>query len=150
MEYVMVPVPEDHVVDVMQYIARLVTRAAVVPWNKESVSDHFDEIEEVGRALLSFVARSTVAGKDVTEEDAASELEMSTREIREIAREINVGAQRKGFEPMFALREASIVLPNKRTVQRQVFSMADAVARMIRAHERATSPVAPSTAMGSE
>ena len=63
MEYVMVPVPEDLVVDVMQYIARLVTRAAVVPWDKESVGDHFDEIEEAGRALLSYVARSHRRGQ---------------------------------------------------------------------------------------
>jgi hypothetical protein len=142
MEFVMVPVPEDHVIDVMQYIARLVTRASVASWDKESVGSHFDEVEEAGRALLSYVARSVVAGRDVTVDDAASELELSNREIREINREINMEGQRKGFEPMVVLREASVVLPNKRTVQRQVFVMSDAVARMIRAHERASNPLA--------
>ena len=73
----------------------------------------------------------------MTIDDAASELELSHRDIREITREINMAAERKGFEPMVVLREASVVLPNKRTVQRQVFRMSDAVARMIRAHERA-------------
>jgi len=142
MEYVMVPVPEDHVVDVMQYIARLVSRASVMPWTKESLGDYFDEIEEVGRALLSFVARNVVAGKEVSDEDAAEALELSLREIREIMRETNDGAYRNKFEPLMSPRDAAVVLPNKRTVQRRMISMTDSVARMIRAHERASNPLA--------
>ena len=37
-----------------------------------------------------------------------------------------------------ALREASVVLRNGRTVQQRLFTMTDAVARSIRAHERAS------------
>jgi hypothetical protein len=138
MEYVMVPVPEDHVVDVMQYIARLVARASVVAWNKESIEEFFDEVDELGRSLLSAVSRTTVAGKEFGEEDAAKTLELSTREIRAITRELNQEATRRQFEPVLTTKEASVVLRNGRTVQRQLFVMAEPVARMIRAYERAS------------
>jgi len=150
MEYVMVPVPEDHVVDVMNYIARLVSRASVAPWTKESIADYFEELEEPSRALLSFVARNTVAGKEVSDEDAAESLELSFREVREIMRETNEGAYRNKFEPLLSPRDAAVVLPNKRTVNRRLLGMTDSVARMIRAHERASNPLSANPTAGAE
>ena len=44
MEYVMVPVPDEFVVDVMQYVARLVSQAARVPWTKEAIEEFFDSL----------------------------------------------------------------------------------------------------------
>jgi hypothetical protein len=137
MEYVMVPVPDEFVVDVMQYVARLVARASVVPWTKEAVEEFFDELEETNKALLSLVARYTVAGKDVGYDEAMETLELSPREIRAITGEINLAAQRNKYEPMVAIRETTVVLRNGREVQRLLFTMSDSVARMIRAHERA-------------
>jgi hypothetical protein len=137
MEYVMVPVPDEFVVDVMQYVARLVARASVVPWTKEAVEEFFDELEETNKALLSLVARYTVAGKDVGYDEAMETLELSPREIRAITGEINLAAQRNKYEPMVAIRETTVVLRNGRQVQRLLFTMSDSVARMIRAHERA-------------
>jgi hypothetical protein len=136
MEYVMVPVPDEYVVDVMQYVARLVARASVVPWTKAAVGDFFDEIDEAGKSLLAFVARLTLAGKEPAEDDAAEALELSVREIRGIAREINEGAQRGKFEPLLGTRDATVQLRNGRTVQRRVFAMNEQVARMVWAHER--------------
>lgn len=138
MDYVMVPVPEEHVVDVMIHISRLVARASVVPWTDEAAAELFDEVDETCRALLSLVARATTADKDLSDEDAADKLELNVREVREIARDINEVAQRDKREPVVALRDTSVVLRNGRTVQKRMFAMTDAVARAIRAHERAT------------
>jgi hypothetical protein len=137
MEYVMVPVPNEFVVDVMQYVSRLVSQASLVPWDKEALGDFFDSIEETGKALLSLVARYTVADKDIGYDQASEQLELSDREIREIAREINMGAQRQHFEPLLVTRETAVQLRSGRTTQRWLFIMAEPVARMIRAHERA-------------
>lgn len=134
----MVPVPEEHVVDVMQHVARLVARASVIPWDDEGVQELFDEVDEASRSVLSLVARSAASGKDVSEEDAAKAIELNVREVRSIVRDINEVAQRDKREPVLALREASVLLRNGRTVQRRMFSMSDAVARAIRAHERAS------------
>jgi hypothetical protein len=138
MEYVMVPVPDEFVVDVMQYVARLVARSALVPWTKEGIEEFFDSAEETAKSLLSLVARYTVAGKEVGYDEATETLELSQREIREIVREINADAQLKRFEPLITTQEASVLLRSGRMAQRLLFIMAEPVARMIRAHEHAT------------
>lgn len=136
MDYVMVPVPEEHVVDVMQHVARLVARASVVPWDDDAIAELFDEADEASRSLLSLVARTTIAGKDLSDEDAAQQLELNVREVRGIVRDVNDVAQRTKREPALALRDATVVLRNGRSVQRRIFAMAEPVARALRAHER--------------
>lgn len=136
MDYVMVPVPEDLVVDVMQHVARLVARASVVPWDDESVAALFDEVDEASRSVLSLVARSTTAGRELSDEDTAEGLELNVREIRGIVRDLHDAAQRGKRAPILALREVSVVLRNGRTVQKRLFTMTDAVARAVRSHER--------------
>jgi hypothetical protein len=135
-DYVMVPVPEEHVVDVMQHVARLVARASVVPWDDEAVGELFDEVDEVSRSLLAVVARNTTAGKELSDEDAAHSLELNVREVRAIVRDVNEVAQRGKREPLLALRETPVVLRNGRTVQKRLFVMNDAVARAVRAKDR--------------
>jgi hypothetical protein len=143
MDYVMVPVPEEHVVDVMQHVARLVARASVIPWDDDALVELFDEVDEISRSVLSLVARSATAGKDTSEEDVAQAIELNVRELRTIVRDINEVATRDKREPVMALREASVVLRNGRTVQRRMFSMNESVARSIKAHERSTLGGAP-------
>jgi hypothetical protein len=144
MDYVMVPVPEEHVVDVMQHVARLVARASVVPWDDEAVVALFDEVDEASRSVLSLVARTTVAGKEVSDEDAATTLELSVRELRTIIRDMVEVSQRMKREPIVVLRETPVVLRNGRTTQKRLFVMSEAVARMLRAHERGALTEAPS------
>ena len=62
MPYVMVPVPEDHVEDIMRYIVRLMSQALIEPWTEESVTQLFEEIDEPSRALLSTVAQVHASG----------------------------------------------------------------------------------------
>jgi enolase len=148
MDYVMVPVPEEHVVDVMQHVARLVARASVIPWDDDSVVELFEEVDEVSRSVLSVVARSATSGKDASEEDVAQAIELNVRELRTIVRDINEVAQRDKREPVLALRDASVVLRNGRTVQRRMFSMNESVARSIKAYERSSLGGAPGAAEG--
>ena len=138
MDYVMVPVPEEHVVDVMQHVARLVARASVVPWDDDAIAAVFDEVDEPSRSVLSLAARSTSAGKDLTDEDAATTVELNVREIKAIVRDLQEVSVREKREPILALREAIVVLRNGRSVQKRLFTMTEAVARAIRAHERAS------------
>ena len=54
MPYVMVPVPEEHVEDVMQYILRALSRAAIVPWDDESIAEVYEQVDEApGRCWRS-------------------------------------------------------------------------------------------------
>jgi hypothetical protein len=150
MEYVMVPVPEEYVVDVMTYVARLVNQASRVPWTKEVIEDFFESLDETSKALISLVARYTVADKQVGYDQATQALELSEREIKGITREINERAQRNNCEPLMGAQEASVQLGNGRIAQRWLFVMTEPVARMIRAHERATLPGVASPETSSE
>lgn len=138
MDYVMVPVPEEHVVDVMQHVARLVARASVGPWDDEAIALVFEEVDEACRSLLSLAARSTTANKDLTDEDAATSLELNVREIKGIVRELQEVSVREKREPIVALREATVTLRNGRSVQKRLFTMTEPVARSLRAYERAS------------
>lgn len=145
MDYVMVPVPEDQVVDVAILVARLVGKASVEPWNDSAVADCFDELDDLARSVLSVVARAT-SNVDVNDEDAAKSLGLSVKKIRAIIREINEFSTRSKREPMLGLREATVELPDGGSASRRVFVMTDAVASAIRAHEQAPgeTPAVPS------
>lgn len=147
MDYVMVPVPEEHVVDVMQHVARLVAKASVIPWDDDSVAEFFDEVDEASRSVLSLVARSTTASKDLTEDAAGDALELKVREVQSIVRELHQATQQAKREPILVIREVSVVLRNQRTVKKRLFAMTEPVARAIRAHERASVDSAPGPAV---
>jgi hypothetical protein len=147
----MVPVPEEHVVDVMKHVARLVARSSVVPWDDASIEALFDEVDEASRSVLSLAARSTSAGRELTDEEAATSLELNVREVRAIVRDLQDSAAQQSRAPLLALRDATVVLRNGRSVQKRMFVMSDDAARTIRAHERASlGDLAPSDAPGAD
>ena len=65
MPYVMVPVPEEHVQDVMQFVLREVAKASQLPWDEESVAQLFGEVDEASRSLLAYAARAITNGTDL-------------------------------------------------------------------------------------
>jgi hypothetical protein len=150
MEFVMVPVPEEHVVEVMQYVTRLVTRASVLPWDDESVRAFFAEGDEASRSLLSLAARAMVANKQLSDDDASSSLELSNREIRAILRDLNERAMRDNREPLVTLRDAQVELRNGRTVDKRLFTMTEANARLLRAADRSEAEGSDATAADAE
>lgn len=137
MSFVMVPVPEDRVADVMQYVVRLMAQAAMEEWDGESVSELFASIDEPSRALLSAVAVSVLDGDPPSLENVAAQIEMSVRETMGILREVNELARDDSHPPVLVPRSAKETLPNgrERTV-RQVF-MDNDVAQMIYECDRA-------------
>jgi hypothetical protein len=139
MDYVMVPVPEDHVVDVMQHIARLVAQASAVAWDDDAAEGLFDSVDEANRSLLAIVARHVVASKDLTDDDAAKSLELSVREVRSMVRDLAEIAATEKRMPIVALREDTTVLRNGRSVQRRLLVMDPSIARTIRSHGRSGS-----------
>jgi hypothetical protein len=136
MEFVMVPVPEEHVVDVMQYIAKIVARASLEPWDDESAQRLFSEADEATRSLLSVIARATIAGKQISDQDAADTIELHLREVVAIMRDINEWAREANRDQLISLRDTPQLLPNGRTLTRRTFVMLEPVARMVRSAER--------------
>jgi hypothetical protein len=137
MPYVMVPVPEEHVQDVMQFILREVAKASVEPWDEESVSALFHEVDEASRSLLAYAARATVNGADITEAQAADMMQVRAREVTGILRELSERAAKANRPTSLGARTVTEALPNGRTTEKRVLWMSEDVARLVYEAERA-------------
>src|SRR5450631_1595600 len=89
MRYVMVPVPEDFVEDVMQFILRAIARASIEAWDAESITQIFGDVDEATRSLLAFVARAAADGGELDAAEAARKIQLTVREASGIMIEVN-------------------------------------------------------------
>jgi hypothetical protein len=137
MQYVMVPVPEEHVQDVMQFILREVARASLEPWNDEAISKLFHEVDEESRSLLAYVARAATSGKVISEADAADLMQLRVREMAGVVRDLNERASKGNRPNLVSIRNISETLPNGRTVDKRVLTMSDELAPLVSRAERA-------------
>jgi hypothetical protein len=137
MPYVMVPVPEEHVEDVMQFILRATARAALEPWDGASLNEMFLEVDEVTRSLLAFVARATLDGSDLTDVEAGRKLQLTPREASGILNELNATTRELSRPTLLWTRTVSERLPNGRVTEKRLFQMEFEVAELVRDAERA-------------
>jgi hypothetical protein len=143
MPYVMVPVPEEHVQDVMQFVLREVAKASQEPWDEGSVSELFQEVDEAGRSLLAYTARASMSGTDITEPKAAEMMQLRQREVSGLVRDLNERAAKTNHPALVITRTVTETLPNGRNTERRVLSMSDEVASLVRNAERAELADAP-------
>jgi len=136
MPYVMVPVPEDQVEDVMQHIVRLMSQASIEPWDESSMETLFGSIDEPSRALLSSVARAAMSGERLSEADSAALVQLSQRETMGLLRELNDYANDDHRPPLILRRAASETLPNGRTRDVRVLIMSDDIAPLVATADR--------------
>jgi len=134
---VMVPVPEEHVEDVMQFILRAIARASIVPWDEASLGETYHEVDETTRSLLAFVARAEAEGKELDSGTAARQIQMSPREVNGILNELQTMTRDSNRPPLVVVRVATQRLANGRTTEQRVVSMEPEVADLVRAVERA-------------
>jgi hypothetical protein len=131
MPYVMVPVPEEHVQDVMQFILREVAKASLEPWEEDSVTQLFHEVDEESRSLLAYAARAAVTGKEISEAEAADLMQLRQREMAGIIRDLNERASKANRSPLLTTRTVTEQLPNGRTVDKRVLWMSEEVAPLV-------------------
>jgi len=137
MPYVMVPVPEEHVEEVMQFILRARASASIQPWDRESIFTLFDDVDEPSRSLLAFVARASVDGGELVDAEAARKIQLTVREILAIRSELNRLAKEVSRPPLITLRSITEQLPNGRLTDKRVLQMAPEVADFVREAEQA-------------
>lgn len=137
MPYVMVPVPEEHVEDVMQFILRAIARASIVPWDADSLGETYHEVDETTRSLLAFVARAEADGKELDTGAAARQIQMTPREVNGILNEVQTMTRDSNRPPLVLVRVVKERLANGRTTEKRVVSMEPEVADLVREVERA-------------
>jgi hypothetical protein len=143
MPYVMIPVPEEHVEDVMQYILRAIARAAIQPWDADSITEIFGDVDEATRSLLAFVARTAADGGELDSAEAARKLQMTVRETAGIMNELGLMLRDSNRPALISARTVSERLPNGRTKEKRMLQMDPDVAELVRAAERAELASAP-------
>jgi hypothetical protein len=143
MPYVMVPVPEEHVLEVMQHVMRLVARASVLEWDDEGIEDFFQNADEPTRSLLSVIARATMAGKDLASQEAADFLQLSARETASIAREVNEMATAATRPPIISFTQVTEELPSGRAREKRCMVMPTNLARMVKRAEATVDALEP-------
>jgi hypothetical protein len=121
----------------MQFILREVARASLEPWDEESISTLFHDIEEEGRSLLAYVARAIASGKEISEAEAAALLQLRPREMAGLVRDINERAAQANRPNLVVPRMVTETLPNGRTTDKRVLVMSDELAPLVREVERA-------------
>jgi hypothetical protein len=149
MPYVMMPVPEEHVEEVMQFILRALAKAAIQPWDQESVTRVFGEVDEATRSLLAFVARAAVDGGELDAAEAARKLQLTIRETIGIMTEMN-GVTRDADRPvLISTRIVAERLPNGRFADKRMLQMDPDVAALVREAEKAELADLPQPLSGS-
>lgn len=143
MGYVMVPVPEEHVQEAMSVILRITNRARLSEWDAEAVSKLFASIDEPSRAVLSTVARASIASNTLSDVEVASSTELPQREVMSIVRELNDSAAELERLPILGVQQDVEVLPNGRTRDRRVLTIGRELATLVADAERAELAAAP-------
>lgn len=136
MPYVMVPVPEEHVEEVMQFILRARAQASIQPWDHESITQFFKEVDEASRSLLAFVSRASVDGGDLADAEAARKIQLTVREILAIRNELDAQVKQANRPSLITVRTVSERLPNGRMTEKRVLQMDPEIAELVRAAER--------------
>lgn len=150
MGFVMVPVPEEHVLEVMAHVARLVARQPAGEWPaKQWDQDELDRLiadcNDRTRDLLSFLAHRSRAGKEITPREIATALELERSDVPGILGPLNRQFRKANRAPLFESRLRTVTSPEGRPEKRRSLMMSKETARMVRAaveSARARPPVA--------
>ena len=133
----MVPVPEEHVEAVMQFILRAVAQAALEDWDADALTKLWGDLDEVGRSLLSFTARATQGGNELDIAEAAQQIQVNQREVMAIVNELSNTARSSSRSHLISWRATTDRLPNGRTVEKRVLVMTPEVAELVYEIDRA-------------
>jgi hypothetical protein len=147
MPYVMVPVPEEHVLEVMGVVMRLAARRShdepPRDWDQDAVNEFFAKANEPTRALLSFLAHPKRAGKEFIPPEIARTFELEPSEVSGLLGPLNREFRRANRVPLFESRVHVEASPSGRTVKRRRLMMGPEHAQMVRAAEQVLRSVEP-------
>ena len=88
--WVMVPVPEEYQLPVLERVLVLGMTASGKPsWSRELLTQHLAVLDPDARALAYAVAKAVVAGRPLDDAALAQRFGMSPREVLGLAQEVN-------------------------------------------------------------
>jgi hypothetical protein len=137
MGYVMVPIPEELVVDVIAFMLREKARLGMEPWDQPSMDQLFAEVDESARSLLAFVAREAMANRDLGEAEAAAAMQMNWREVYGVFRDLNERVGAANRPGLMGMKTVTETLAGGQTTEVRSYSMSREIAELVTEAERA-------------
>jgi hypothetical protein len=126
-----VPVPEEHVLAVMQFITRLVAQKSGKPWDADSIADVWNDVDEPCRAMLAQLARVSLAGGELDADEVASRIGASIRETAAIVNELNNIARETSRPLLITAPVAAQPLPDGTSGQKRILRMDPEIAGFV-------------------
>ena len=150
MPYVMVPVLEEHVLDVMCYVTRLSRshEEGTGEWDQESIERLFEESNELSRSLISYLAHPARAGHEVSPPEIAQALELQLSDFAGIVGPLNRQFRKLNKVPLFESRVASATTPSGRQMKKRTLVMTEELSQMVRTAEKAVREREPHPLIG--
>ena len=131
--FVMVPVPEELVHDVVHFVAKLNMQGgpggSLRPWDAAAMEKYFLEAHEETRTLLSVIARGSLAGKRVTDQAAADFMQLGAPEMLEVIRGIRESLRQERRVQLIEVEVVSEPLPSGRLREKRLLKMPPELAR---------------------
>jgi hypothetical protein len=139
----MVPVPTEHVPEVMQFVLRLISDQeqgqVVQAWDQEAANRLFLEADEPARSVLALLAEPGNAGRPVPQAEVADVLELRPHDIGGIVGPLNtLSKEVYGRVPPIMSTDHNGQPAGGRQLQRRFFLLTPALAEMFRSAETAT------------
>ena len=139
MRYTLVPVPKEHVLDVMRWVLFHAPdeEGEGTGRNQARVIQLLDALDDFKRALLVLVAKSVATDDSLTLRRAAEKLGTPSREVSDSLRKIN--QQAVWGRDVVTLREETVVGVLGKTGKIKYVTMRPDIARLVRAAARSAS-----------
>ena len=136
MAFVLVPVPEEHVLDVMRYVLRRSPAPDLgdrEPWDEDSIRRLMNAAAPASRELLRYVARSARRGFQVTFQEALDALETDPVGLFQSAQQLMEQCKTAGRQDLLGLHEVQEPADGGGTVVRRFYVIDKAVAELVEA-----------------
>jgi hypothetical protein len=112
MEYVMVPVPEEHLAEVNQFLKwGLVTLPTIEGWDQDAIARFLGELEEPSRSFLLLVAKASAEFTVLTIQDAGEASGRSVHEVLGMVVTLNEAIRAAGGPPIALAIDAQVDSP---------------------------------------
>lgn len=141
--YVMVPVPEQLVPDVMRHVLVLMAKGSMQAWDQAGLDELYAELDEMSKTILSLAARGPAQGQTVTADEIAGSLGLPIGELMNLIRALNAKADERKRPPLVPIRIDNETLPNGRDVRRRFVEMNDTVVGLVQVAEKAEREALP-------
>jgi hypothetical protein len=147
--YVMVPIPDAYVPAVMQHVLMLMAKETVQQWEPDEVVSLFAECDEPSKAVLSSVARATLAVGDAITDEVSEKTMVPMSEVMKIVQRLNETSREMLRPALITPRSGRETLPNGREVARRYLDMNERLAQFVVDAEKADLAANPHVLPGS-